>query len=388
MIKKLCFIVFSFSLLCLMPERGFSQTLDEEQKNDLVEWELHQSVTGTYDVKFPQKYKYNIFPFQFRQDKIAFSSQILSSLDGNSASKDRSILVKSVQTFGAELTYKQVKSILEREARQYEQAVSSFGGQVLGNEDIEQKGYNGKNIYVSYESNGAKYGIRIRLYVTNYAKIEQVLTGPAQTMYSFRADDFFDSLSPHDGLTNYEKEGDLGKGWLDFPSKNNIFTVKFPPKNLDYTPIEPKFTATPNRGIANFFIMDPVLKEPVLYNVYSYKLGKVADYQNVKSLLFSGHVANFVPNATIASLDTENTLEGGINVMRAKLVITPIPEYPHVNVIVYEARYIGDIVIIKEFLSNSSHSLSGLDKTLFSLTSFHPDRYKPTSENAEPKTTE
>ncbi len=369
--------VFSFVPHALAQESNSQKKINTNE--GLVDWELHRSVTNTFDVKFPQKYKYNIFPFMFNEETVAFSGQILSSLDGTPANKDKSILIKSVQTFGEPLTQRQVKRILKREADKYESSASAIGGKVSSNEDFDEKGVFGKNIYITYTDKGEKYGIRIRLYITNYTKIEQVLTGPAKTMYSYRAEDFFNSLVPAKGITKYEGDKPLGTGWVKYPSKNNVFTVTLPPKNSDYTPFLPEFPASKTKDAVKFEIVDPVIEESVYYNVYSYKTGKPLNYGDVKSILFSNHVSRFVGNASIDNLETENSKDGDVNVMRTRLVITPIKRYPHVNVIVLEARYSKDTAIIKEYLSNATHSLSDLHNTLFSLTEFHPSKYSPSS---------
>lgn len=371
-------LLFSFFSLFLLSSFVTAATAQDRKTHPPAEWEFHQSVTNSFDVKFPQKYKYNIFPFMYNPGKIAFSTQILSTLDGGPTDQDKSILVKSVQTFGAALTQRQVQKILERDVLKYKAAARGFGGEILANEDFIHKGFNGKNIYITYQKNNQKYGIRIRLYVTDYTKIEQVLTGQATTMYSFRADDFFDSLMPREGIMSYNGDDPIGTGWIAYSSPRNLFTSFLPPKNADYTPSLPAFHTEKQRGAMRFEIVDPVLRESAYYNIYSYKLSKAVSYNRAKSLLFSNHVSRFVSNASINSLETDNSVgDNDVNVMKTRLVITPITRYPHVSVITYEVNYVGDTIIIKEFLSNTSHSLSGLHNTLFNLTMFHPEKYKP-----------
>lgn len=372
-------LIYYFLFLAFLPGNAFAQSAKDKQ-DAFVDWELHRSATNTFDVKFPQKYKYNIFPFMFNEENIAFSGQIISSLDGSPASKDKSILIKTVQTFGEPLTRRQVKRILNREADKYESSVRAIKGKLLSNEDFDEQGVYGKNLYITYKSEGEKYGIRIRIYLTNYSKVEQVLTGPASTMYSFRAEDFFNSLVAQKGITKHEGDEPLGTGWIRYPSKNNVFTATLPPQNFDFTPRLPRFTGSKNKDSLQFEIIDPILLESAYYNVYSYKTGKPLKYADVKSLLFSNHVSRFVNNASIDSLDTDNTKDGDFNVMKTRLVITPIKRYPHVSVVVLEARYTKDVVMIKEYFSNASHSLSDLHNTLFSLTEFHPDKYSHSTE--------
>lgn len=367
-----------FLLIALITVFLASSSFAQDAKDNdggLVDWELHRSVTGSFDVKFPQKYKYNIFPFLFNEEAIAFSGQILSSLDGSPNGSDTSILVKTLQTFGEPLTGRQVKRILEREANKYEASVKGIDGRVMSNEDFEENGAYGKNIYITYTDNDEKFGLRIRIYVTNYSKIEQVLTGPSKIMYSFRAEDFFNSLSAHKGITKYEGDKPIGTGWIKYPSKNNVFTVALPPQNSDFTPRLPEFSVSGTKDSIKFEIVDPVIEESIYYNVYSYKMGRSVNYGDVKSIMFSNHISRFVGNASINNLDTENSKQDVFNVMKTRLVITPIKQFPHVNVVVLEALYYEDTIIIKEYLSNASHSLSGLHSTLFKLTEFHPDKF-------------
>lgn len=373
---KRFFLLFALFVISIAGA-SMSHAQPEEDKDGLVNWELHRSATGTFDVKFPQEYKYNLFPFLYNEERVAFSGQIVSTLDGTAVNKDKSIIVKTSQTFGERLTQRQIKRILKRESDRYKASVGAIGGKVVSDEDYETKGIKGKNLYITYDHNNEKYGIRIRLFVTDYSRIEQVLTGPASTMYSFRAEDFFNSLVPARGITKYEGDKKPGYGWITYPSQNNVFSVKLPPKNADYTPRLPKFEADEKTDSIKFEIFDPVLEESAYYHTYSYKAGRQLAYNDVKSILFSNHISRFVSNASIDNLDVDHTRKGNINVMRTRLVISPIKRYPHVSVVVIEAQYKDDIVMVKEFFSNSSHSLSKLHETLFRLTEFHPEKFKP-----------
>ncbi|PCI55995.1 MAG: hypothetical protein COB36_04155 [Alphaproteobacteria bacterium] len=341
-----------------------------------IEWRLHKSITGVFDTKFPRKYKYKVFPFQFNKDTFASSAEIISALDGNVESKrEKSMLVKVTQTFGSELTYREMKNTLERAARRYILSAKSIGGAVLTNKDFKHKGFFGKDIYISYKINDIKYGLRIRLYMTNFSKIEQVLSGPSHTMYSYRSDDFFETMTLYDGITT-KKDVPMGYGWVEHTSKHNVFTVKLPPKNKDYTPFPPKFSTKDSTEAMRFIIVDPVTEERVKYNVYSYRNKNDYSYGSVKALIFTKHVSKFVHNVSADSLNIKSTSIDGFEVLKTKLVITPTDRYPGISTIVIEARYKDDIAVVQEFLNGKKHAKSGLDKTLFSLLKFHPDKYK------------
>ncbi len=378
------FIIISF--LCLVtlviaPNTSLAQNSKEEaasqkeKDENKVKWEMHKSITKIFDAKFPQKYKYKIFPFQYNNNTVAFTSEITSSLDDYDVkNKEKSILIKSLQTFGGELTYWDVKNALDREAAKYKQAAEAMDGKLLINEDVKHNGFLGKIFYIAYKSKGKKYGLRVAVYMTNYSRVEQVLVGPRSTMYSYRADDFFDSIILYDGITR--KENPIGVGWVEYPSENNIFTAVLPPKNSDYTPELPKFTTTPKRGIMSFRIKDPVIEKSAYYNIYTYKSDRKFSIKQINKILFSGHIAKFVENAGANNLKTDNTILDGVTTMKTKLIITPTKSFPDITTVFFEVKFKGNILMIQEVLLSNAHANSKLNKTLFSLVKFHPEKYK------------
>ena len=375
------FIAITLSIVVIS---GFSYAQSSEQSEieryrnleSAYEWELHRSITGIYEGKFPVEYQYNIFPFQFTKDRIAYSSQIISSFDGSPVSKNNNVVIRASHTFGSRFTLKTVPEILERASYQYILASKDFGGQVITNENFDVKGYKGKNLYITYEDKGRKYGIRVKIYLTNFAIIEQIMTGEAHQLYSYKVNNFFSTLSPFDGIGTYKGKKPLGTGWIDYPSKHNLFTAKLPPQNKDFAPLPPHFTVKPRQEVMEFKITDPVINEDVFFNIYAYKFKQKLDLQFVRSLLFSANVVRFLGKGSADHLDLQVSTRNGIQTVRTRLVVSPTKQFPNVNVIKLEARYVGDTIVVKEFLSNYAHSQSGLDKTLFSLVKFHPKKFK------------
>lgn len=369
--------VFKFLLILLfglLPTNSYGQFQIEEDENE-IKWERFESVTNIFTTKFPQKYKYKLYPFRFNENTVAFSAEILSSLDGREITEDKSILIKAVQTFGPQLTGREIDKFLDREATKYAQSVKAIGGTVLNNDDIVFNNFPGKNIYITYRHKGIKYGIRIKIFITDYSMVEQVLTGPADTMYSYRSDDFFESLKLYDGITTLDEPLEFAKGWDDISSKNNIFTVKVPPRNSEYTPVPISFKSSAKKDSVYSEFYDPVRDESFFYSVYSYKTGSTATYENAKSIMFANHITKFVKNASIDSLKTENTIVDGVNMMSIKLIITPPKKYPYINTVFLEVRYTGDTVVVQEILSSSEHTHSGLPNLLLATLKFHPEKY-------------
>ena len=361
------------------PEEDMFERLKKEQEKDKVAWNLHKSVSETFDAKFPREYKYKIFPFQFNEDRTAMGAEIISNLDGSlSSDSEKSILIKSLHTWGIELSVGEMKKILKDATDKYIYSAQSINGKVISNEDINHKGFFGKDIYITYFEEGEKYGLRIRIYTTNFAKVEQVLSGPADIMYSYRANDFFDSIILYDGIL--ETENELGYQWKKYTSPDNVFTVTLPPINNDYTPKPPAFKTRAKSGAMRFEIADPVMEYSSYYNVYNYVASKPLTYNTVKALLFNNHVTKFLDgSADQDSINIKSTIIDGMNFMKIRLIISPPDKLPHINTLVYELRYVGNMLVIQEFLCNDRYANAGLEKALFSKLDFHPEKYKPVS---------
>ena len=361
--------------LCLFSLPATAQfEIDRSEDEGKVHWELHESVSKVFQTKFPSKYKYKVFPLQIDGRHVAYSTEIISALDGGEANNEKSIVLKAVHTLGEELSYSQVKQTLEKTTRKYEHSAKVLKGAVLTNEDMKHNGFLGKKMYISYTQNGVKYGLRLAVYMTNYAKIEQILIGPAQTMYSYRSDDFFKSIKMFDGIV--KDDTPVGVGWIKYPSKNNMFTAKLPPKNSDYTPSLPVFKASPQKETMQFAFNDPVLDQRIFYTATAYKLGRKLGRSQAKKFLISQHISKFVENASPENLKMKDTITDDINKMTMKLIVAPLKKTPYIRVISFDVQYVEDMMLVQEVRSSANHANSGIDRSVFSLMDFHPKKYK------------
>lgn len=374
--KPFIFLLLGFCILFAIPPCAKAQIKSDTIQQEKEEWERHVSLSGIFDTKFPQKYKYKLYPFRFNNENIAFSTEILSSLDGNIENKNKTIFIKAVQTFGDYISLKQAKKILEQEADKFVKSAEEMGGSVLVNEEIQHNEFPGRRIYFTYTDNEEKLGMRIRIYMTNYAKIEQILTAPASAMYSYRSDDFFESIKLYDGITKLEEPEKFAAGWTDYTSNNKSFTVKLPPVNSDYTPSPPQFTASPAKESMHFKFVDPVVGETVFYNIYSYKLNKQISYDLAKRILFTQHVKKYVENASIESLETKSSINNHIYDMSSRLIISPPKDRPYLSSLLLKMQYAGDSAIVQEIISSSNHVSTGLPDLLLKETlTYHPEKY-------------
>jgi len=384
-LTKTCLLtLLGISILCAIPplaKAQFEITVDNtEEEQEKEEWERHISLSGIFEAKFPQDYKYKIFPFRFNKEKIAFSTELLSSLDGNKASENRSIIIRAVQTFGNPISLRKAKKLLKREAERYVRSAKKTGGTVIDNEDIDYHSFPGKNIYITFYEKGEKFGIRIRVYITDYSKVEQVLTGPAKAMFSYRSDDFFNTLKLNDGITTLDEPLEFAKGWKEYTANNNTFTVKLPPVNANYVPKPPQFAGSPKKEVMRTMFVDPVANEKVFYKVYSYNLNEKLNYKLAKKILFTQHVQKYVDNASIKNLNTKSTIKDKINIMSATLIITPPKNTPYISSLMLKMHYIGNIAVVQEITSSANHAANDFPSLLLNKTlKFHPRKFKGTS---------
>lgn len=357
----------------------------EIQKNqeDEVRWGLHDSITDAFTAKFPNKYQYKIFPFKYNENTVAFSGEIISTLDGGLPGKDDNIVIKVTHTFGGELNAEAINDSIDAESIKQRRIAKKLKGVLITDQRIKHKGFIANDYYITYNSGSNRLGLRTRIIYTSHAKIEQIITGNASGLYAYKSEDFFNSLQPKDGIF-IEEETELGYGWQEYVSPNKIYTVKLPPVNFDYMPRKPGFTSSKRKSLMRAIITDPVINQNVIYSITAFKTNQQATPDTVKALVFSNNVARYVQNASIDSLKPEYDVKDGNGVMKTRLVITPPKQYPYINVVSLEAYYRGDIVVVKELLTGARHSRSGIRDTLFGLVDFHPEKYEvPASQDSQ-----
>ncbi|MCF6318292.1 MAG: hypothetical protein L3J83_03280, partial [Proteobacteria bacterium] len=163
---------------------------------------------------------------------------------GKKATENNTISIKSTHGFGGAIGKTRAINILKRESKKYLSIAKTLNAKVVTNEKIKHKGFSGHKIHMTFNSEGKKYGIRLQIFVTNQAIIEMIVTAPKENLYSYRIDDFFNSITPIDGIVEQKKP--IGTGWIPITSTNNTFTVKLTPQTSEYTPKLASFRANPS----------------------------------------------------------------------------------------------------------------------------------------------
>ena len=365
-------------------ENNANETKANKNEN---KWESHESVTSTYTSKFLKKYKYNVFPFQFNNSDVAYSSEVYAKLDSESDT-GKSIFIHSVHTFGEEMSGKRAKETLDRYVFKYKSMAKSLKDEIIKSESENHNGYLSRQLYITYLEDKNKISsfenrtaIRINLYATNFAIIEQIVTGPTSDMYSYSVDDFFKSIKLHDGIA--ASNAPIGVGWVAHTSPNNVFTIKTPPINKDYTPKKPSGKATKSRDRFIYEIVDPVVGKSIYYNTTSYKLNSRPNLSTAREILISNHISKFVKNLAGSELSFKEIKKDGITTYETSIVVTPRQSLPYVSKLVYSIDVKNNFLLVKEFYTGIHHYHSGIEKTFFDLTEFHPEKYKYTPPEKE-----
>lgn len=366
-----------------IPVRAQSELEHGEKKFD---WAFHESISNMFDSKFPKKYRYKVFPFQFNENTIAYAGEIQAKVEEKNSPHPIYFFIRFSQTFGDELTLQKAKQVLKKEAIKYEILAKDMkGGELISIKDVEHKGFFGKDVYITYMENGDKFGLRTRILMTNYGKVEQTVISPTFSIFTYKIDDFFNSISPRDGISRVSNLP-LGTGWIEHPAQTNVFTAVLPPKNSYYTPNDPEFKSSETREAMNFTILNPVADDDSFLRINSYKLNENITPASLQRVLIKNHVSKYIKNATPSSLSLEpTTLEDGTKILRTNLVIPPLPKTPNLTSVMIEVRYKKNFMIVQEYLSSGQSLRSGLGTTLMQLTKFHPEKYKKPAPTAKPK---
>lgn len=345
-----------------------------------VEWESHTSLSGAYDVKFPKEFKLKSMPLRLDANQVLFDEEIVATEgegDDNpqEKTKQKTYFVKVQQTMAQTLGIKFTKLILAKEVKKYKASAEASGGILQSEDPIQTGGYIGKELYFTFKGKTEKdtEGMRIKIMFTDVSKIEQVLSGPASSMYSFKSNDFFDSLKLYDGVK--QLEGKVGDSWEEFESPRGIFTIVVPPKENSFVGGPPVFkTIGEDREAGRFFFVDPLLKQKLIYNIFSYKVDGPLKYDDVKNLLFANHVSKFSDRIQRDDLKLENKTIDGHGVMMTRIKMRPLEKIPYIDSVLLQATFNENTVVVQEFMASPYHIVSPIGKTILGLLKFHPEK--------------
>lgn len=342
-----------------------------------VTWEFHKSLTGAFDVRFPSKYKVKSIPLRIDEKTVLFRNEIVATVgDGPDGKENQKVfLVKVDQSMGSLLKSKQIAKMLEVDAYKYKKAAQRAGGVMLANDQFTRDGFKGREMYITYGDGENKQGMRVKIMYTDISRVEMLLTGPSSSMYAFKSNDFFESLKLYDGPGKID--GTPGENWKEYESPLGLFTLKLPDENNSFTAGPPKFAKEQKKERGRYVFIDPLLSYRTFFNFYGYKIDEKMNFDKVKTLLLSAHVAPYADKVRLEDLkiDTKTAEDGTYATVTTLVRMRPLEKYPYINTVLLQAIFNDHGVVVLEFLGANTHVDTPLGKTLFSLVKFHPEKY-------------
>lgn len=350
-----------------------------------ITWEYHRSITGAFDVRFPAEYKIKSIPLRIDDKTVLFRSEIVSETDEEAEPKDRkSFMVKVDQSFGGPMPYSTVTKLMDRDVRKYKKMAAAGNGFVEDIADFKEAGFPGKTMLISFGKGEKGQSIRAKIVYTDISRIEMVLTGPAGSMYAFKANDFFNSLKPYDGSSTIE--GTPGEGWTQYESPLGLYTLTLPPVANTFGSGKPRFSVDGSKEIGRYVLRDPVLGYRAFFNFYGYKMKEDMKFDAIKIMLYSQHISKFSNLLRLQDIEIDNKLskDGKYGIATTVISMPPLDDYPYIDAVLLQALFNKEGVLVMEFMGTKGTIKSNLGKTLFSLVEFHPERaYEPGAENKD-----
>lgn len=366
-----CFVLVAIPILTLHAAKNVTNE----------EWELHTSETGIFKVRFPKSYRYKTYPLRLGDKEIAHAQELIAVTESElMEDQKKTYLIKLDQTFGNPLKTFEIKEMLEEETNKYKLTSKALGGTLISSKDIEHFKFIGKEFYLTYSDKVSKkkkkekMAMRVRVIYTDTAKIQMVLDGPSASMYSFRSNDFFESIRPVDGYL--QKPGKLEQGWKKFSDPHSIFSIVIPPRHPDYRPDKPKYKAGQRTSSTQVVFTDNIVSQKIFYNAYSYRLDQPANAKIAKKILFSRHVSKYAGAANEDSLQVDSSTEGKVGIIKTQLVIQSQKAMPYLNSILMQVTFKDNFVVVQEVAGSAGHALGKFGKALTATMKFHPQNFK------------
>lgn len=336
-------------------------------------WEYHPSETSIFEVRFPQKYKQRISPLRLNKKQIVYNAEIVGTIgDDPDPLNNKTYMVKIDQTFGPAIPEEYLQSLLKREAATYIYSMEKQGGILHFEEDINQNGNIGRELIFTYDEEGKKQGLRLKLVFTDSSRIQQIMTGPAGAVQSYKTNVFFDSLKVYPGIA--KKDGDITKEWTKHESPHGIYTLYLPPEPNSFIVKNFSYKVSDNIERGHIVFKDPMLSYKTTYDIYGYVFDKKLYTEDIVSLLYSKHIAKYSTNLTRADLKIETKVFPDRRISYAKLVIPPPPKQSYATTIYLQAIYRNNFVVVQEIRGDPNYVTSDLMQTISSNIEFHPDQ--------------
>ncbi len=372
-IKLMLFAVCLLAAYSAFAQKEKGKDTPEKEK---TRWEYHKSISGAFDARFPSNYKIKSSPLRIDNTTVLFRVEVFAEIedDENPNAPKRNYSIKVDQTLGSVIGASKTQDLLARDVFKYKKATRALGAKLESQQDVNSDGFVGKEFLFNFTQNGAEQGLRVKVMYTDVSRVEAVLAGPQASMYSFKANEFFNSLKLYDGYAKID--GKIGEGWTEYESPLGLFSVVLPDEKNTYSVGAPKFIVGDKKEQGRFYFKDPVLSQRTIFNFYGYQIQQEKKFDDVKVLLYAEHVSKYLSNFRLQDLkfDERMSPDDSYGILSTKIKVRGLEKHPYITSIIIQALFNKDGVVVLEYMGTNEQVNAPLGKTLFSMVKFHPEK--------------
>ena len=339
------------------------------------DWQVYESPYRIYTTRVPNNIKEGAQFFPISDTKAAMIGTAHADIDQNPYKKAvKNYIIQYVHSIGPKIDDDEITTLIKDQLDIYARHYGSMQGSIETRDNvIFQSGVPGGEIKMSY--NDPEYGeqsIRLRVFFTGHGKLEQIITGPPQSMHSMTTQAYFDTMYIEEGYRPRSKS--YVEEAQEVLSPLGIFTAYLPPVMEPYFPqnYTVKSTDTVERISTQFY--DPIRKEYVIYNIYGYKMPDKITYLSAEGILQENHILRhrFKAGAVEIGRYTNNEQP----VLKANYSIVPTDEYPYINNVRLRAQFFDDAMVVHEVMASKTMINSTFLDTMIHKLAFHPEKYR------------
>ena len=333
-------------------------------------WTGYRDEDGIFDVLMPDSYKVNKKIFRMDERQVYTSTETTGTIDNTDyINVLKKYAVKYDQTLAHSIANEDIPDLIEKDLNKYIQYYESIGGVVR---DKELGSFNrrpGGELIMAYRTDdGELASTRIRIIYSDSSRLEQIYTGPDESMFDHRAENFFKSLAFRDGRTAYE--GEIERAWSDVISPFELFKIHVPNQAAPYVPHNIKETYNDKVERLSLQVYDPVYDYTLFYNIYGYRFNTLMTMENVQEVIMEKHLKKF--RVDIRKLKFSHASNGAYPVLGTKIHFNAPKTYPYMNTIKLNAYYYGPFVVVQELVGNNIHVESDVATRMMKRLQFTP----------------
>lgn len=367
------FVKLGLKILSILIIAIFSVSISSGSAQAQIEdWLVLQPQSRAFEARFPRDYtlKEQTLRMDDVTQTVLFISEYTAHVEENG--NEKTYVIKQEQKIGNPLTSNMIAFALKMDTDRYTKLAANLKGKIVVSENVNFGDFRGKDIEIAYKENGKKMGIRVRILFTDVTRIYLVAQGTADSLYTFRSRNFFNTIKLFDKHTTIP--GSFNDQWRTIPSTLNLFSLKVPPSDSEYLDGPPVFKSTEKGETVEYFIIDPILRYKTRYLIKAFILDKPITPQTIKETFVKDNIAKYVANPSEDSLNMNKIKAKDYDIFTANAKLPTSIENPHTNYIMLEAHYKDNVLVIQETAGADDHVLTPGISVMNGFL-FHPEKY-------------